>query len=117
MNIERKRIVGADDDMDNFDDEFEMPENEGDDIEDSLDDIQDTVEDMQEDIEDIQEDDVTIDTENNIAGHYIAECDNCKGVFISAVIESDQDVESITGECPICGKNTAQYLKWIIKEA
>lgn len=116
MNIEKKRIVGADEDTDEFEDDFAEPDQD-DSIEDSLDDIQDTVEDMQDDIEDIQEDDVTIDTENNIAGHYIAECDNCKGVFISAVIESDQDVESITGECPICGKNTAQYLKWIIKEA
>lgn len=66
-------------------------------------------------IDDIEEDNVDIETDNNIANHYIAECDNCHGVFISAVPESDQQVEKISGICPLCDKDSDQYLKWIIR--
>ena len=64
----------------------------------------------------IQEDDPDIDVDNNIQNHVIAECDNCKGIFISAMIASEQDIESINGICPLCNKDTTQTLKWIIKE-
>lgn len=64
----------------------------------------------------IQEDDPDIDVDNNIQNHLIAECDNCKGIFISAMIASEQDIESINGICPLCNKDTTQTLKWIIKE-
>lgn len=84
---------------------------------DKLDDVADTVEDIQNtvDSEDIREEDVSIDIDNNISGHYIAECDRCKGIFISATVLSDQVVESVTGECPLCGEETEQFLKWVVE--
>lgn len=84
-------------------------------ITDTIDDLADNIDDMQESIEDIQEDDVDIELDNNIDNHYIAECDNCHGVFISALVESDQEVEAITGVCPLCDKESNQSLKWLIK--
>jgi hypothetical protein len=90
------------------------------DIEDSfadkLDDVVDTVEDIQDtvDSDEVKEEEINIDIENNISGHYIAECDKCKGIFISATVQSDQAVESVTGECPLCGEETEQYLKWVV---
>lgn len=81
-----------------------------------LDDVADTVEDIQNtvDNDDVKEEDVDIDIENNISGHYIAECERCKGIFISATVQSDQAVESVTGECPLCGEETEQLLKWVV---
>lgn len=81
---------------------------------DALDDIADDVEDMQDQLEDITEDDPSIEIENNIAEHYIAECDKCHGIFISAVIKSDQEVEKITGICPLCEKESEQFLRWVV---
>lgn len=100
----RQPVTAAfDDDMDDFND--------------TLDDVADTVEDIQDTVDDeVDQDDPTIDTDNNIANHYIAECDTCHGLFISAVIESDQEVEKISGVCPICGKETDQLLRWVIHE-
>ena len=66
--------------------------------------------------EDGQQDGSSIDIDNNIANHLIAECQNCHGIFISAMIASDQAVESINGVCPLCNKNTEQFLKWIVKD-
>ena len=66
--------------------------------------------------EDGQQDGSTIDVENNITNHLIAECQNCHGIFISAMIASDQAVESINGVCPLCNKDTEQSLLWIIKD-
>lgn len=66
--------------------------------------------------EDGQQDGSTIEIENNITNHLIAECQNCHGIFISAMIASDQAVESINGVCPLCNKDTEQSLKWIIKD-
>lgn len=66
--------------------------------------------------EDGQQDGSTIEIENNITNHLIAECQNCHGIFISAMIASDQSVESINGVCPLCNKDTEQSLKWIIKD-
>lgn len=57
---------------------------------------------------------VAIDVDNNIDNHFIAECDICKGVFISPVIKSDSDVQSIQGICPLCNNESTQYLKWVI---
>ena len=110
-----RRIVAADeaDDFGGFDDGFDDELDEG--MQDTLDDMADNIEDMQDDIEDIQEDDVDIDTDNNIDGHYIAECDRCHGIFISAMIQSDQEVDKITGICPLCDKESDQYLKWIVQ--
>ena len=117
---EFRRITAA------VEDEFEAPAIEDnyavDDIEvedefsDKLDNVVDTVEDIQDtvDSDEQKEEDVSIDIENNISGHYIAECDKCKGVFISATVQSDQHIESVTGECPLCGEDTEQYLKWIV---
>lgn len=66
--------------------------------------------------EDGEQDGSEIEVDNNIANHLIAECQNCHGIFISAMIASDQAVESINGVCPLCNKNTEQFLKWIVKE-
>lgn len=111
-------ITAADDDPDA--DLSEPADNDfiyddGDDsVSDNLDDIADSVEDLQDSVEDIDEDDLQIDMDNNISDHYIAECDNCHGIFISSMIVSDQDVDSISGICPICDKDSTQYLKWKI---
>ena len=80
-----------------------------------LDNLADNVEDLQDQVEDVDEDDVNIDMDNNIDGHYIAECERCHGIFISATLESDQELEYISGICPICEKETNQYLKWVVK--
>jgi len=66
--------------------------------------------------EDGEQDGTTIEVENNITNHLIAECENCHGIFISAMIASDQDVESISGVCPLCNKDTEQVLKWVVKD-
>ena len=109
MNIKHRKIMAADEFGDEFaDDEVEVTE--------QLDDIQDNIEDIQDTVDDIQEDDVNIDIDNNIVDHLIAECENCKGIFISAMIESEQDVESINGICPLCNKDTTQQLKWVVRK-
>lgn len=107
-------IMAADDD-----DAFDALTNDDvsdDSFGDSIDDLSNQVEDLQDSIDDVTEDNVTIDTDNNISNHYIAECDNCHGIFISAVIESDQHVKSISGVCPLCEKESSQLLKWIIRD-
>ena len=60
--------------------------------------------------------DGSTEIDNNIFNHLIAECQNCHGIFISAMIASDQAVESINGVCPLCSKETEQFLIGIIKE-
>lgn len=105
--IKRKPIMAADmDDEDEFVDTV-------DDLSDSVDDIQDTLDEI--DGTEIEEDDIDIELDNNIANHYIAECDTCHGIFISALVESDQEVEKVSGVCPLCDKETDQYLKFIIR--
>ena len=89
---------------------------EGDGLMDAVDDVADTVEDMQDTLDDVDEDQPEIEINNNISNHYIAECDRCHGVFISAVIESDQKIDHVSGVCPLCNKDSDQYLKWIIKD-
>ena len=66
--------------------------------------------------EDGQQNGTTIEIDNNITNHLIAECQNCHGVFISAMLASDQDIESINGICPLCSKDTEQFVKWVIKD-
>lgn len=113
--MRRKKIMAAvgDDDFDMDIDEME----DTDGIMDAIDDVADDVEDIQDAVDDIKDDQVEIAINNNIADHYIAECDSCNGIFISAVVESDQDIDHVSGVCPLCGKETDQYLKWIIKDA
>lgn len=83
---------------------------------DAIDDLADDVEDLQDQVEDITEDDPSIEIDNNIAEHYIAECDRCHGVFISAVIKSDQKVDKISGICPLCQHESDQLLRWVVTE-
>ena len=117
FKVTASKIVAAEDD------ELNMTPNLGeiDDLDESfseqLEDVADTVEDIQDTVsdDDHQEDSINIDVENNISGHYIAECDKCKNVFISATVLSDQVVECVTGVCPICREESDQYLKWVIK--
>lgn len=108
----KRRIVAADED-EFLDDEDLMDTDDS--FNDSLDNLADQVEDMQEQVDEVQEDDISIEMDNNIDGHYIAECEKCHGVFISAVIESDQKVEKIAGTCPLCQKDSDQYLNWVIR--
>ena len=112
------RIVAANEDEGPEFDEYSVEDlGDEDTFTDTLDDVADTVEDIQDSVDEVEEDDITIDMNNNITGHYIAECDTCHGVFISATIESDQVVEKVSGICPLCQKETEQYLKWVIKDA
>lgn len=85
-------------------------------LDDAVDDLADNVEDLQDTLEEYDEDDPTIDIDNNIANHFIAECDRCKGIFISAVVDSDQEIDHVTGICPLCEHETDQYLKWVIRD-
>ena len=117
MKITRKRITAAEGD-DQFNESFDnIAEDPDAGFEDKLDDMADSIEDMQDTVEDVVEDDVSIENDNNIENHYIAECEKCKGIFISATIESDQVVTKISGTCPICEKESDQYLKWIVRKA
>ena len=116
MKITRKSVVAASKYIKAADDEYDEYD-DADGIVDAIDDVADNIEEIQDDISDISEDPVDIALNNNIANHYIAECDKCQGVFISAVIESDQDIEYVSGVCPLCSKESNQYLKWIIRDA
>ena len=89
---------------------------DGDDIRETIDDLADSVTEVQDVVEEVSEDNPEIEVDNNIANHFIAECDNCHNVFISAMVETDQDVKSVTGICPICDTESEQVLKWIIKK-
>lgn len=106
------RAAELDEDDSEFDD-FGQDDTDG--LLNAIDDVADNVEDLQDSIDDMDEDATEIAVNNNIADHYIAECDQCNGVFISAVVESDQDIQYVSGICPLCGKETEQYLKWIIR--
>lgn len=110
-----KQYVKAaeDDDEDLFGDDIDNEEADG--IMDAIDDVADNVEDLQDQIDDVDEDEVDISMNNNIASHYIAECDRCGGVFISAVVKSDQQIDHVSGICPLCGRETEQALKWVIE--
>ena len=114
--IRAKSILAADEEFDDFD-EFDMDdEGDADGLMDAVDDVADQVEDIQDTVEEESEDAVAINVNNNISNHFIAECDKCHGVFISAVIGSDQQIDHVSGTCPLCNKESDQYLKWIIKD-
>lgn len=118
--ITAAKITAADEDFesDEFDESIDdVPSGEdSDSLADSIDSISDKVDDMQDTIDDAEvEDDIDIDIENNIDNHYIAECERCHGIFISSVVESDQNLEKIHGTCPLCDRDTDQYLKWTVK--
>lgn len=101
--------------MDDFDDaEFDDPEEDN--LSDNVQDLADNVEDLQGELEGMEDDDPNIQIENNIDGKYIAECDRCGEIFISAISESDATMESIHGVCPICDHESDQYLKWVIRK-
>lgn len=89
---------------------------DGGDIRETIDDLADSVGEVQDVVEEVSEDNPDIEVDNNIANHFIAECDSCHGIFISAMVETDQDVKSVTGICPLCDKESDQVLKWIIKK-
>jgi DNA repair exonuclease SbcCD ATPase subunit len=102
INKNRKQIMAA--------------EVDGEDIRETIDDLADSVGEVQDVVEEVSEDNPDIEVDNNIANHFIAECDSCHGIFISAMVETDQDVKSVTGICPLCDKESDQVLKWIIKK-
>lgn len=111
----QSRYIKAAEEDEEFDD-YEMDDMADDDsVLDAIDDVADNVEDLQDSVDEMQEDESEIELNNNIADHYIAECDRCKGIFISAVVDSDQQIDHVTGTCPLCGKETEQYLKWVIR--
>ena len=89
--------------------------NSDDSVEDSLDNMADTLDSIDDALKDFKEDSVDIDIENNISDHYIAECELCHGIFITAISESDQKIEKISGACPLCDEDCDQYLNWIIR--
>lgn len=84
-------------------------------VEDTLETISDSLDDINDRLDEVEEDEVDIEVDNNIADHYIAECDRCKGVFISSVMFDDHQVSKIEGVCPLCEHDTTQYLKWVIE--
>lgn len=104
-----------------FDDEdpagdVEPPIGDDQDPEDTIDDLSDTLDDLSDSLDDFEEDNVDIEMDNNIADHLIAECDKCHNIFITSVIQSDQEIEKISGTCPICDEESDQYIKWVVKE-
>lgn len=110
------RIVAADGDEFNEDTVVDdIIDDEEDGISDAMDSLSDQVDDIQDAVDNMDEDEIDIELENNIENHYIAECEACHGVFISAMIESDQEVEKISGVCPLCEKESDQHLRWVVK--
>lgn len=109
----RSYIRAAEDDFEVNDDLGDVDDADG--VIDALDDLSDNVGELQDAVDGIAEDQVDIAINNNIADHFIAECDRCNGIFISAVVDSDQELEYVSGVCPLCGRETEQYLKWIIR--
>lgn len=109
----KRRVLAAEGSMD--DDQL-LDDDES--LDESLDQMSDQIEDIQDTVEEqVTQDDANIEVENNIEGHYIAECEVCHGVFISPVLESEEDIIKVSGTCPLCGKESDQYLKWVIHKA
>ena len=107
MKIHKRRIVAADEDFMN--DPYDFSE--------AVDDLAENVEEVQDTIDDMDEDDPSIEVNNNIEDHLIAECERCHGIFISAILQSDMEIDHVTGTCPLCGRESNQYLKWVVKPA
>lgn len=115
-----KAIMAAGDD-DFFNDEdvpgsFEGSEHSDDSVGDEIDDLADSVDALKDSIDDVKQDQPELEIDNNISNHYICECDQCHNIFISAIIESDQEIDHITGVCPVCEKESEQYIKWVIRD-
>ena len=115
-----KDIMAAEED-DFFNDEdvpgsFEGSEPPDDSVGDEIDDLADSVDELKDSIDDVKQDQPELEIDNNIANHYICECDQCHNIFISAIIESDQEIDHITGVCPVCEKESEQYIKWVIRD-
>ena len=87
------------------------------DFSEAVDDLAENVEEVQDTIDDMDEDDPSIEVNNNIEDHLIAECERCHGIFISAILQSDMEIDHVTGTCPLCGRESNQYLKWVVKPA
>lgn len=113
--IKGQVILAAEGD-DDFGDGF-ASEDPSDGLEGSLNDLADRVEDVQSMTDEMDEDAVAIEKTNNITDHFIVECDGCQGIFISALIESSEPVRTIHGICPLCRKETDQFVKWVIRDA
>ena len=107
LKIHKRRIVAADEDFMN--DPYDFSE--------AVDDLAENVEEVQDSIDDMDEDDPSIEVNNNIEDHLIAECERCHGIFISAILQSDMEIDHVTGTCPLCGRESNQYLKWVVKPA
>ena len=107
-------ITAADDEEDPFvfDEDFE-DEPKGD--EEVVEEDEEALEGEEDNPMEDPEETPNIEEDNNIAGHYIVECNRCQGIFISALTESDQKVEFLSGVCPLCEKESDQYIKWVIK--
>lgn len=90
---------------------------DADDAQNMLDDATDAIDDLQDAVAEVsdQPEDAILDMDNNIDNHYIAECQRCHEIFISAVVESETRMESVHGECPCCHEQTEQDLKWIVR--
>lgn len=112
--IQHTTITAADEDAMGFDDPAFDEDFASDFSEDDFRPEEDVLLEDEEEYED-PESDIDIETDNNIDGHYIVECDRCHGVFISALVESEQTVEYLSGICPLCEKESDQYVKWVIK--
>ena len=121
MKISKKikastRVVAAEEDMMLDDSAVEMLDEDGtDSTDETIDDIATAVEDLQDSVDEVVQDDESIEVDNNIEDHYVAECDRCKGIFISAVKESHSPMEYVHGVCPLCQEETDQHLKWVIR--
>lgn len=121
MKISKKikastRVVAAEEDMMLDDSAVKMLDEDGtDSTDETIDDIATAVEDLQDSVDEVVQDDESIEVDNNIEDHYVAECDRCKGIFISAVKESDSPMEYVHGVCPLCQEETDQHLKWVIR--
>ena len=109
-SIGKKNVFAADNVFDDMG-EFGAPEDPA-----GEPDVAEEAEDLDPTDTELQQDSSAIEIDNNIANHLIAECENCHGIFISAMLASDQIIESINGICPLCSKDTEQTLKWIIKD-
>lgn len=116
--IKASRVVAAnEDEMFLDDDAIDMLDEKGtDSSDDTLDEIADKIDDIKDTVENVEQDDEYIEVTNNIEDHYIAECDNCGGIFISAIKETEDPVEYVHGTCPLCQEETDQYLKWTIQK-
>lgn len=115
----KTRIVAADedsyDDMD-MDEAVEVAEGETDALT-TIGELSDNLAELKESLSEFEEDEVDIEVLNNITDHYIAECEKCHNVFITAIEESGEEIHDISGICPVCDEESIQKIKWVIRDA